>query len=122
LGAAAGARSLVGAEIREACAALGLEVDALEIRRTADIVPAFEALKRGAEALYVAPDALVITNQIRINTLALGARLPTMHGLREYVEAGGPDVLWSKLPRLVPARGRIRRQDLAWSQAGRFAR
>ena len=89
MGAAAGARSLVGAEIREACAALGLEVDALEIRRTADIVPAFEALKRGAEALYVAPDPLVITNQIRINTLALGARLPTMHGLREYVEAGG---------------------------------
>ena len=34
-------------------------------------------------------DPLVITNRIRINTLALGARLPTMHGLREYVEAGG---------------------------------
>ena len=29
------------------------------------------------------------TNRIRINTLALGARLPTMHGLREYVESGG---------------------------------
>ena len=29
------------------------------------------------------------TNRIRINTLALGARLPTMHGPREYVEAGG---------------------------------
>ena len=29
------------------------------------------------------------TNRIRPNTLALGARLPTMHGLREYVEAGG---------------------------------
>ena len=29
------------------------------------------------------------TNRVRINTLALGARLPTMHGLREYVEAGG---------------------------------
>ena len=29
------------------------------------------------------------TNRIRINTLSLGARLPTMHGLREYVESGG---------------------------------
>ena len=29
------------------------------------------------------------TNRIRINTLALGARLPTMHGFREFVEAGG---------------------------------
>jgi len=79
-------------EMREtgaACASLGLEVDALEIRRTADIVPAFEALKRGAEALYIPADPLVIANQIRINTLALGMRLPTMHGLREYVEAGG---------------------------------
>ena len=34
-------------------------------------------------------DPLVITNRVRINTLALGARLPTMHGIREYVEAGG---------------------------------
>jgi putative ABC transport system substrate-binding protein len=76
-------------EIGAACASLGLEADALEIRRTADIVPAFEALKRGAEALYVPADPLVIANQIRINTLALGMRLPTMHGLREYVEAGG---------------------------------
>jgi ABC-type uncharacterized transport system substrate-binding protein len=29
------------------------------------------------------------SNRVRINSLALGARLPTMHGLREYVEAGG---------------------------------
>ena len=28
-------------------------------------------------------------NKIRINTLALGARLPTMHGFREFVEAAG---------------------------------
>jgi putative ABC transport system substrate-binding protein len=34
-------------------------------------------------------DPLVTANRIRINSLALGARLPTMHGLREYVEAGG---------------------------------
>ena len=31
----------------------------------------------------------VATNRIRVNSLALGARLPTMHGFREYVEAGG---------------------------------
>jgi len=29
------------------------------------------------------------TNRTRINILAVGARLPTMHGHREYVEAGG---------------------------------
>jgi putative ABC transport system substrate-binding protein len=29
------------------------------------------------------------TNRTRINILAVGARLPTVHGVREYVEAGG---------------------------------
>jgi putative ABC transport system substrate-binding protein len=41
------------------------------------------------DALYIETDALVFTHRIRINTLALAARLPTMHGFREYVEAGG---------------------------------
>ena len=68
---------------------LGLEVTTSEIRRAEDIAPAFEALKGRADALYVCPDPLMNTNRIRINILALGARLPTMHGLREYVEAGG---------------------------------
>src|SRR5262249_2304078 len=39
--------------------------------------------------LYVATDPLVLTNRVRINTLALGARLPTMYGSREYVDVGG---------------------------------
>src|SRR6516162_4869242 len=32
---------------------------------------------------------LVITHRVRINTLALIARLPTIYVVREYVEAGG---------------------------------
>jgi ABC-type uncharacterized transport system substrate-binding protein len=42
-----------------------------------------------ADALYVCIDPLVNTHRIRINTLALAARLPTMHASREYVEAAG---------------------------------
>jgi putative ABC transport system substrate-binding protein len=76
-------------EVQAAARKLGLDVTTLEIHREADIAPAFEALKGRAEALYVVPDPLVNTNRVRINTLALGARLPTMHGVREYVEAGG---------------------------------
>jgi len=76
-------------ELQATAPTLGLEVAAFEIRRAEDIAPAFEALKGRADALYVAPEPLVNTNRVRINTLALGARLPTMHGLREYVEAGG---------------------------------
>ena len=45
--------------------------------------------RAGADALYVCGDPLVIANRIRINTLALGARLPAMYSSREYVEAGG---------------------------------
>jgi putative ABC transport system substrate-binding protein len=76
-------------EVQATARTLGLEVVPLEIRRAEDIAPAFEALKGRAEALYVCSDPLVNTNRVRINTLALGALLPTMHGLREYVEAGG---------------------------------
>jgi putative ABC transport system substrate-binding protein len=77
------------AEVEATARTLGLEVAPSPIRRAEDIAPAFEALKGRAEALYVCGDPLVTTNRIRINTLALGARLPTMHGIREYVEAGG---------------------------------
>ena len=76
-------------EVQAAASTLGLQVATLEIRRAEDIAPAFETLKGSAEALYVVIDPLLTTNRVRINTLALGARLPTMHGFREYVEAGG---------------------------------
>ena len=76
-------------EAQAAARTLGLEVVRSEIRRAEDIAPAFEALKGAAEALYVCPDATMNANHARVNTLALGARLPTMHGVREYVEAGG---------------------------------
>jgi putative ABC transport system substrate-binding protein len=77
-------------EVQAAARTLGLEVATLEIRHAQDIsYPAFEALKGRSEALYVSPDALINTNRIRINILAVGARLPTMHGSRDYVEAGG---------------------------------
>jgi putative tryptophan/tyrosine transport system substrate-binding protein len=61
----------------------------LEIVRAQDITPAFETLKGRADALYVGSEALVFTHRIHIHTLALAARLPTMHDYRGYVEAGG---------------------------------
>jgi putative ABC transport system substrate-binding protein len=76
-------------EAQAAARALGLEVTALEIRRAQEIAPAFDALKGRAEALYVISEALVFTHRVSIQTLALAARLPTMHDFREYVEAGG---------------------------------
>jgi putative ABC transport system substrate-binding protein len=76
-------------EFQEAARTLRLEVIPLEIQRTEDIAPALESLKGRAHALYVVGDPLANFNRIRINTFALVARLPTMYGQREYVEAGG---------------------------------
>jgi putative ABC transport system substrate-binding protein len=77
-------------QIRAAASTLGLEVTTLEIRRAQDIAEAFEALRDRADALYVCTDAALIhTNRIQINSLAMGKRLPMMHGARTYIEGGG---------------------------------
>jgi len=68
---------------------LGLEVVTRDIRRADDIAPAIEAFKGRAEALYVVTDPLFTTDRVRLNNLALSARLPTMHGTREHVDVGG---------------------------------
>src|SRR5262245_15939228 len=75
-------------EVQETAHTLGLEVTRSEIRRAEDIAAAVEALKGRADALYVVGDSLVDANRISINTLALSARLPTMHIVKEAVEAG----------------------------------
>jgi putative ABC transport system substrate-binding protein len=76
-------------QARAAGQALGLDVEAVEIRRAEDIAPAVDALRARVEALYVVTEPLVNTHRVRINTLALGARLPTMHAFRDYVESAG---------------------------------
>jgi putative ABC transport system substrate-binding protein len=76
-------------EVQAAAARFGLEAAALEIRRAEDIAPAFEALRGGADALYVVADPLINTNRARIHTLAMGARLPAIYNAKEHVEAGG---------------------------------
>jgi putative ABC transport system substrate-binding protein len=76
-------------EVEAASPKLNLQVVPLEIHRAGDIAPAFAALKDRAEALYVCAEPLSVINRVQIGALALGARLPTMHGIREGVEAGG---------------------------------
>ena len=76
---------------------------ALEIRRAEDIAPAFEALKGRADALYVCVDALLFTNRVRINTLALAARLPTMYRDPGVRRSWRSDVLWTELSRTCSA-------------------
>ena len=84
-------------EVRAVARSLGIETTVLEIHTAEDIAPALEALKGQADSLYVCIDALTDSNKTRIATLALSARLPTIAGFREGVEAGslvyyGPNV------------------------------
>ena len=76
-------------EYQAAARVLGLHVITSEIRRVTDIAPAIDALKGDADALYVCQDLLTFSNWNRINTLTLGARLPTMQASRESIEAAG---------------------------------
>ena len=68
---------------------LGLDVVKLAIARAEDIAPTFGTLKSPADALYVGTSPLTNANRVRINSLALAGRLPTVTAAREFVEAGG---------------------------------
>ena len=110
------------AELREAHAtarASGLEVITLEIQRSEDIAPAFEALNGPIGALYVCSDPL--TTHQPDSHQHVGAVRPTADDIRlsGVCRSGRFDVLWTKLPRPVPALCQLCRQDSAWDQAGR---
>jgi ABC-type uncharacterized transport system substrate-binding protein len=92
-------------EVKAAAHTLGLEVVTLGIAREQDIAPAFEKLKSRAEALYVCIDTLLFSHRIRINTLAVTARLPTMHSNREYVTTGGLAYYGPNFPELFRRAG-----------------
>src|SRR5262245_64308949 len=59
-------------KVQIAAGTLGLDTTRLEIRRSEDIAPAFDALKGRAGANYVCGAALVHSYCIRLNVLALG--------------------------------------------------
>jgi len=94
----AGSASLV--ELEQAYVAaqtLGLDAVKIEIHRMEDIASAFDRVRGNSQALYVVSNPLINANRIRISTLALGARMATICGFREYVEVGalmsyGPNV------------------------------
>jgi putative tryptophan/tyrosine transport system substrate-binding protein len=75
-------------EVQATATTLGVNTMPFEVRRPDDFPAAFEAIK-GADALYVCGDPMMLGNRARISALALDARLPTVHSVREHVEARG---------------------------------
>jgi putative ABC transport system substrate-binding protein len=92
-------------EVQSAAGTLSLEVKTLDIRQAEDIAPAFDELKGHVDALYVCIDTILFANRIRIITLALAARLPTMFTTREAVKAGGLMTYGPSFPELFRRTG-----------------
>jgi putative ABC transport system substrate-binding protein len=76
-------------EVQTVGDSLGVDVKMVEIRRAEDIVPAIEALRGHADAIYAGGGPLINTNRVRITIMAAGSRLPTLFLERSNVEAGG---------------------------------
>ncbi len=77
------------AEFQAAAHTLGLEIIRADIFQPDDIAPAIQSLRGRVDAIYVQTIPVMFTNRVRINTLALGARLPTFAGSREFAQASG---------------------------------
>jgi putative ABC transport system substrate-binding protein len=74
-----------------AARALRLQPQAVEVSRDAALDSAFAATAAGrAEALLViSPSPIALANRTRIASFARTARLPSVYGNREFVDAGG---------------------------------
>ena len=75
--------------VKEDGARLGLETFKLHVTKAEEIVPAIQSMKGVADALYICSDPFLTTHRVRINTLAIAQKLPTINAFREYVVAGG---------------------------------
>ena len=77
-------------EVKDAARSLGVQLQILEARAPSEFDGAFAAMvKQRVAALLVVPDSMFLLHRARLADLSAQNRLPTMHGDRESVEAGG---------------------------------
>jgi putative ABC transport system substrate-binding protein len=82
--------ALAISNVKVAAQALGVELQLVEGRDPSEFDGAFAAMtKERVRAILVLPDGLFYLHRTRLADLAVENRLPSMHGLRENVEAGG---------------------------------
>jgi putative ABC transport system substrate-binding protein len=82
-----GTQEVIG--IRTASAKLNMDADILEIRTADDIEAALATLTGRTDALYVYSEPLTNANRYQIIKAATSAKIPTIFGFREFVDAGG---------------------------------
>jgi ABC-type uncharacterized transport system substrate-binding protein len=77
-------------ETKAAARSLTAQAELLDVRREADIGPAFErAIRQRVDALVVGADGLTQAHQRTIIDLAARNKLPATYPARDFVEAGG---------------------------------
>jgi putative ABC transport system substrate-binding protein len=84
---------VVGAQeviaIQTACAKLNLDANVLDVQTAEDIEAAMATLAGNTDALYVYSEPLTNANKDKIIKAATAAKIPTIFGFREFVDAGG---------------------------------
>jgi putative tryptophan/tyrosine transport system substrate-binding protein len=82
--------AIVFKETQGAGRTLGIEVQSLEVRGPDDLDGAFEASrKQRPAAMITVEDPLTFSYRKRIVDFATEQQLPSLHGVREFVEVGG---------------------------------
>jgi putative tryptophan/tyrosine transport system substrate-binding protein len=82
--------ALLFKETQAAGQSLGIQVQSLEVRGPDDFDSAFEAARREQpDGLITVEDPLTVNYRKLIADFAAGHRFPAVHGLREFVTAGG---------------------------------
>jgi putative ABC transport system substrate-binding protein len=77
-------------EAQRAAQILGVELRFLDVRKAADLAPAFDTAEaEHVDSLLVGIDGLLQKNAEQIVALAAMHRLPAIYASKEYVKAGG---------------------------------
>jgi putative tryptophan/tyrosine transport system substrate-binding protein len=84
------ASALALRDLKAVARSQSLQLQILDVRSLDRFDAAFAAIQsERAQALLVVADTIFIVHRARLADLAAKARLPSMHGVRENVEAGG---------------------------------
>jgi putative ABC transport system substrate-binding protein len=77
-------------DLKAAARSYGIKLQFIEAREPNELDAAFVTIRNARlEALLVVADTMFIVHRARLADLAVKNRLPSMHGVRENVEAGG---------------------------------
>src|SRR5262249_11443478 len=77
-------------ELQVVTLAMGVSLQSVEVRDANAFEPAFAAITQQApDVLLTWPDTLTLAYTRPLADFAVRSHLPTMHGFREYVHAGG---------------------------------